>query len=92
VTTPAGVVTTSGAVRGRATVPEYWIDRGHPFIDRISAEHAESIFERVRHNRDAEVTGDLKEGFSYTSTLSGLLRITVRPVVEGTPPSPWGAH
>jgi len=65
----------------------YVFDRGRPFIDPITEEHARQIYAEASRRPGAELEGSLEAGFAYTvarSSRISFLRVRVYPV--GTPP------
>jgi hypothetical protein len=62
---------------------DYLFDRGYPFIDEISAEHARALYDRAAARPDAQLEGTFEKGFSYVVTPSAggvnLVRCSVRP-------------
>jgi hypothetical protein len=64
-------------------MPDYVIDRGNPYIDRISEQRASEIYAAAQPDPDAELDGTLEGGFTYLIGEPGephLVRATVRPV------------
>ncbi|HZU58650.1 MAG TPA: hypothetical protein VFA06_22420 [Actinocrinis sp.] len=61
----------------------YVFDRGWPFIDPITEEHARQIFERAQSRCGCELEGTLEDGFSYVvakSSSISFLRVKVYPL------------
>jgi len=61
----------------------YVFDRGRPFIDPITEEHARQIYDEASRRPGAELAGSLEAGFAYTvarSSRISFLRVRVYPI------------